>query len=102
MVRGSGFGGGKAVYVVSAAKVRDDFKGKSDFVAISELVNTFQKARVEFTVSFEQAQAVYEAAEIAWGKMQPAAGLPFVGIKSGIVETGERDFVEQCKILGKR
>ena len=80
-------------------KVRDDFKGKGDFVAISELVHTFQEASVEFTVSIEQAQAVCEAAEIARGKTQPAAGLPFAGIKTG-VETGERDFVEQSEIFG--
>ena len=80
--------------VGNAAKVREDFKGKRDLVALNELDDALAEAGGKLAVAVEEAQAVGHAAEIARREAQPAAGSPFIRI-----EARERDFVEDGEIF---
>jgi hypothetical protein len=78
-----------------------DFDGGGDFAAFDASVYFFDETSGEFAIGVEQTKVLCEAAEIAGSETKPAAGLPDIGIETG-VETGKRDFVEQSEIFGKR
>ena len=77
-----------------------DFDGRGKVAAFDASVYFFDETSGEFAIGVEQTKVLREAAEIARGETQPAAGFPGVEVEVR-VETGERDFVEQSEIFGK-